>query len=166
MRIQSEPGKGTTIRLYLPRVFEDLDILVSSSRPSSFERGHETILVVDDEKALVDIVVSNLHELGYKTVVANDSKQALDILKTNDTIDLLFTDVIMPGKMDGYELSLSAQKLYPSLKILMSSGFINRNDQFDVSNGVINSTLLFKLLKKPYDKTSLSAAVRQVLDME
>lgn len=171
MSILSEPGKGTSVRLYLPREIENIDSEetcdeVTSSRQTSFQRGCETILVVDDEQALVDIAVSNLHDLGYKTVVANDSKQALEILKTNNTIDLLFADVIMPGEMDGYELALSVQKLYPSLKILVSTGFSNRNDEFVDSNGVKKSTLLFKLLKKPYNKSNLSAAIRQALDME
>ncbi len=164
MRIQSAPGKGTDIMLYLPRVMDELDNVAPSSSQPHLQRGHETILVVDDEKALVDIVVSNLQELGYKTIVANNSKQALSILNTNNAIDLLFTDVIMPGEMDGYELALSAQKLYPSLKILICSGFTNRDNEFFDNHGVVNSTLLFKLLKKPFSKSSLSTAVRQVLE--
>ncbi len=171
MNILSEPGKGTSVNLYLPRVIEHIDNDASSEdvafgQHTRFQHGRETILVVDDEQALVDIATSNLHDLGYKTVQANNSKQALNILKSNDTIDLLFADVIMPGEMDGYELALSAQKLYPSLKILMSSGYSNRNDEFVDNSGVKRSTSQYKLLKKPYNKSKLSAHIRQALDSE
>jgi CheY-like chemotaxis protein len=122
--------------------------------------------VVDDEKALADIAVSHLQDLGYKTLTAHDSIQALKVLNANPSTDLIFTDVIMPGEMDGHELALIAQQAFPTLKILVTSGFTNEYDDFNSGEIVSTSRPLLSLLRKPYDKLSLSSAVRAALDAE
>lgn len=164
MRIKSEPGKGTEIEILLPQSNEETQKETLINQPVSLHYGDETILVVDDEQALADIAVSYLQNLGYKTFIAHDSNQALRVLNANPSIDLMFTDVIMPGEMDGYELAVKAKQTFPVLKVLITSGFTKTHDDF--SDGEVSSTSkqLLNLLRKPYDKLSLSSAIRAVLD--
>lgn len=164
MEIISGPGEGTEVRLYLPRVHEKIPTESESINDLDAVGGHETILVVDDEKALVAIAVSHLETLGYATVTAHDSQQALEVLRSSAEIDLMFADVIMPGDMDGHELAIAARVLRPELKILMTSGFTRKFD--DVVDGEGDSRLLASLLRKPYDKSGLSTAIRNALDGE
>jgi len=166
IKIYSKEGEGTEIRIYLPRVYEEIEADKDIPLEADLQRGNETILIVDDEKALVDVAVSYLQDLGYTTVTANNSKQALEVLESNTAIDLLFTDVIMPGGSDGYELALAARELYPSLKVLITSGFTKKHDEYVNGEGKYYSRLAANLLNKPYDKSSLATAVRSVLDEE
>jgi len=166
INIYSEAGEGTEIRVYLPRAHEEVKSERDIPLQVDLQRGHETILIVDDEKALVDVAILYLQDLGYKTVTANNSKQALEVLKGNTVIDLLFTDVIMPGGRDGYELALVVRELYPSLKVLLTSGFTKNHDELVNGETKYYSRLASNLLSKPYDKSDLATAVRRVLDEE
>ncbi|MFT6641934.1 MAG: CheY-like chemotaxis protein, partial [Flavobacteriaceae bacterium] len=166
MRIISEPGMGAEIEILLPRSYEEILAETPIRQQVRLKYGNETILVVDDEKALADIAVSHLQDLGYKTLTAHDSIQALKVLNANPSTDLIFTDVIMPGEMDGHELALIAQQAFPTLKILVTSGFTNEYDDFNSGEIVSTSRPLLSLLRKPYDKLSLSSAVRAALDAE
>ncbi|MDH3629730.1 MAG: ATP-binding protein [Gammaproteobacteria bacterium] len=166
IKIDSEPGVGTDIKLYLPRSYEEVIPEEELSLEVDLARGDETILIVDDEQALVDVAVSYLEDLGYKTVSVQNSSQALEVLKSNKAIDLLFTDVIMPGGIDGYELALAVHELYPALKILISSGFTKKHEGYvDVESKYYFSQAA-NLLNKPYDRYDLATAVRRVLDEE
>ncbi|ASJ72699.1 hybrid sensor histidine kinase/response regulator [Granulosicoccus antarcticus] len=166
MKILSAPGEGTDVRLYLPRVYEDVASDLKNQAQTTMHGGNETILIVDDEKALVEIAVFHLQSLGYKTYTANDSQQALEHLQAHDEIDLLFVDVIMPGEMDGLELAMNIQAIRPNLKVLLTSGFTRKHHDVVDGDSGLKSTLLSGLLKKPYDKSELSAAVRGVLDVK
>lgn len=166
INIYSEPGEGTEIRIYLPRSHEEIKSAGETPVADDLPHGHETILIVDDEKALVDVAVQYLQDLGYKTVTADNSEQALEVLKGDTDIDLLFTDVIMPGAMDGYELAMTAHKAYPSLKVLITSGFTRKQDELVSGETKYFSRLDSNLLSKPYDKFGLATAVRKVLDEE
>jgi CheY-like chemotaxis protein len=159
--IISEQGKGTEIGIYLPRAMEEIQNQPTIDHSADQKYGNETILVVDDEVSLVEIVVSHLQSLGYKTLTAHDSSQALKILKENPSIDLLFTDVIMPGEMDGYQLAATAQNRFPDLRVLVTSGFTHKHDEV-ISDDSSRKVLSF--LSKPYDKVSLSSEVRATLD--
>lgn len=162
IKVYSEPGIGSTFRIYLPRV----DAVVSGEREAdspdeALPTGTETILVVDDERLLLELAETQLSELGYQTVTAENAMQAMVILQYRDDIDLLFSDVVMPGGINGYELALQATAMHPTLKVLLTSGF--------TSNAVIHSGVekyAENLLGKPYRNRELAQRVRMTLDMK
>ena len=167
LKIYSEVGEGTTFHIYLPRAHEETSgdeetIDIRDSVPG----GSETILIVDDEQDLADIAVTLLEGLGYKTFSANDGKQALKIFEDHEDIDLLFSDVIMPGEMDGYKLALAARKLAPSLKILLASGFTRAHEEDVHGENAAVAELTGNLLGKPYNRSELAKAIRHTLDEE
>jgi PAS domain S-box-containing protein len=164
IHLYSEPGKGTTVNLYLPRTNEGQKYQESESIDVDLPRGEETILVVDDEEALVDIAVTYLEDLGYQTHSANNGKQALRVLLDHKEIDLIFTDVIMPGNLDGYQLAIAAQNARPSLKALLASGFTNKKEKNFYPDPSRYSKLSGNLLNKPYNQSELAFAVRDALD--
>ena len=167
VKVYSELGEGTTFRVYLPRAREgatkdEETIDMADSAPG----GNETILIVDDEADLVDVAVAHLEGLGYRTLSANDGKQALKLLEDNEDIDLMFSDVIMPGRLDGYKLALAARKIRPSLKILLTSGFTRKREESTNGGNAATAALAGKLLHKPYNRSELARAVRRTLDAE
>ena len=122
------------------------------------------ILVVDDEKALLDVAVMNLEQIGYKILTASNGQQALHVLETHRDIDLLFCDVIMPGDLDGYQVALTAHSIYPALKVLLTSGFSKKRRGNDDAENGYPSQLARTLLSKPYNAKELALAVRSALD--
>lgn len=121
--------------------------------------GTETILVVDDEPKLLRSASKTLRSMGYSVYRAGDADQALETLKDKEDIDLLFSDVVMPGKMNGFELAKAALKKKPGLKVLMTSGFeqnfARKAPYFEFSKN---------LLTKPYRMIELATRVRATLD--
>ncbi len=158
IKIHSEADISTTIRCYLPRS-RDVDHVMEAVESELLPRGSETILVVDDEQELLDLAQQYLVELGYRVKTASNSHQALEALGKYHDISLLFSDVVMPNSMNGYELAEQAVTLYPTLKILLSSGYSSKT----LSN---NGQTRFRtnLLKKPYNHHQLANRVRHVLD--
>jgi ligand-binding sensor domain-containing protein/signal transduction histidine kinase/CheY-like chemotaxis protein len=162
--IDSELGEGTSIKIFLPRGGEVEQVEAYTIDEEELPVGSETILVVDDEKELVELAVANLESLGYKTLTAFDGKSALNIIKDNPKINLLFCDVIMPGAMNGYQLAMASKRVRPALKTLLTSGFSkNKEDCFSSEDPVITK-LKSELLRKPYSQAELVKAVRIVLD--
>jgi|AraplaMF_Col_mMF_1032025.scaffolds.fasta_scaffold00012_218 PAS domain S-box-containing protein len=160
VKIYSEPGRGTTIRLYLPRA------VAKSSTASAFKqdplqaaRPNERILVVEDNTEVRETVVRQLRDLGYDTLEAPGGKEAIDILLSDERIDLMFSDVVMPGGMDGTQLAEAATELRPGLKVLLTSGFARHSIQDGAT-----STYLKNLLSKPYRKNELAERLRATLD--
>jgi len=164
MEIYSEPGKGTTVQILLPRILEQAESIKKDVLHADLPRGCETVLVVDDEEHLLDIASTHLNDLGYNAITASDGKQALKILQSNLDINLLFSDVIMPGNMDGYELAEQALELIPDLKVLLTSGYAKRREYSNVTNKGLSDRLENNLLRKPYNRTVLAVAIRNVLD--
>lgn len=158
IKVYSEPHQGTQFVLYFPRYHEpDNEDESADKRPVNDLRGTETILVVDDEPALLDLTARVLGQQGYHVLRAEGGEQALEILKTA-SIDLLLSDVIMPG-MDGYQLAAIVQTQYPTIKIQMASGFAdNRNI------GMVDESLQQNLLPKPYNAQVLLQRVRDIFD--
>ncbi len=158
--IESEVGMGTEIRLYLPRAREEsIDPREETAMHRFMPGGEETILVVEDEDDVRETVLALLEELGYRTLEAADGNTALGIVQSGRHIDLLLTDVMMPGGIDGPELAVRTQKLRPELKILFTSGFadgkvMKRIDQVSGS----------ALIAKPYRNEELALRIRQILD--
>jgi len=158
--INSEPGTGTKIQCYLPRSTNKTEGKnLSVAEKTMLSRGTETILLVDDEEDLLEIAQLYLQEYGYTTVTATRGKKALDLLTERTSIDLLFSDVVMPGGMNGYELAERATTLYPSLKVLLTSGYTSktlfRNGQARFKENLLN---------KPYNQYEFVKRVRLVLD--
>ncbi|RLJ18153.1 histidine kinase [bacterium endosymbiont of Escarpia laminata] len=159
IKAYSEPGIGTTIHLYLARSGDPSQKSAHSTHNEAIlPRGTESILVVDDEADLVEIASNHLESLGYQTVVAESGQQALQILDETRQIDLLFSDVVMPG-MSGYELAQQATAKNPKLKVLLASGFTKKAV---AQNG--QARFSASLLSKPYGKAELARRVREALD--
>jgi PAS domain S-box-containing protein len=160
VKIYSEPGRGTTIRLYLPRAIAKSGI-AGTQEPDlpQAARPNERILVVEDNTEVRETVVRQLRDLGYDTLEAPGGKEAIDILISDERIDLMFSDVVMPGGMDGMQLAEAANALRPDLKILLTSGFARASIQEGAT-----SAYLKNLLSKPYRKTELAQRLRAMLD--
>ncbi len=159
IKIYSELGRGTTVRLYLPRTDSSAAAAAgttSATLPTA--KGGECILVVEDNPDVRKVVVSQLRELGYTVAEAEDGDAALAMLKTDMAVDLLFTDMVMPGALNGHELALAAQELRPGLKILITSGFARAA----IETG-IPATSFEHFLSKPYRKADLAAKLRDIL---
>ena len=156
--LYSEENQGTTIRLYLPRCDDPVNAVVATEAVLPARGNGETILVVEDDEAVRVTVVDTLTELGYRVLRASDGQSALMIVRSGVPIDLLFTDVIMPGPVPSTEMVRQAQELMPQLKILFTSGFtrdaIVHRDR--LQTGV-------NLLSKPYAREDLARRLRQLL---
>ncbi|WP_242126962.1 CHASE3 domain-containing protein [Sphingobium sp. Sx8-8] len=161
VKIYSEPGEGTVIKIYLPRHYgaeaaAGTVAAVATELPRA--REEEIILVVEDEERVRHMSVDSLRELGYTIVQASDGEQALEMLAIQPRIDMLFTDIVMPG-INGRELADRARKTRPALKILYTTGY-TRNAI--VHNGMLDPGVSF--LAKPFTLDQLAMKVRQVLD--
>jgi PAS domain S-box-containing protein len=158
IKIYSEEGHGTTIKMYLPPGTGALLGTDNSAAPSA-RGGHETILVVEDDKLVRDYVLTQLHSLGYVTLDAANAAEALAIVGAGNSFDLLFTDVIMPGAMNGRQLANEVQRIKPDLKVLFTSGY---TENAIIHHGRLDPGVL--LLAKPYRKSDLDGMVRKALD--
>ena len=159
--IESEQGAGSKIKLYLPEVTASNTTLPPSIETTFSNRvasGREKILVVDDEPRVRKTAVRVLRKLGYEVIEAASGDEALASMEKNKDIDLLFSDIMMPGGMNGRELASIVTKKYPKVKIQLTSGYEN----VDVTRNSIDAAL--PLLKKPYDREQLSIALRKQLD--
>ena len=156
--VYSEPGVGTTFRLYLPRALAD-GARVEASEPAALARGTgEIVLVVEDNPAMRRVSLRQLRELGYRVLECDRAAAALEVLQ-REPVDLLFTDVIMPGGLDGIELAQMARERWPALKIVLTSGFPEA--KIDGNGDLLGS---LRLLSKPYRKEELAAVLRAALD--
>ncbi len=155
--LHSEIGVGTTIKLYFPYSDEPVT-QVEQEAESPPGNGHETILLVEDEAAVRNAAVEFLRGFGYRVLAAADAVQALTILREDTPIDLLFSDVVMPGPVRSDELAAEARRLQPDIAVLFTSGYperaIRRGGHFEPP---------VKLLQKPYRREELARMVRQAL---
>lgn len=156
IQIHSKENIGTTFTLYFPRTTAEQTVTIKSNNTNlQLPKGNESILIVDDEKDLLDIANLHLQDLGYKTYLANTPIEAIELFKKHDDITMLFSDIVMPGGISGYDLADSVEKLHPSIKILLTTGF---------SSNTKPSNSKLGMLKKPYRKDELAHKVRQILD--
>ena len=159
LHIDSTPGKGTTVSLYLPRT-EGVAVLPEAPHVSTAEvlpRGDEAILVVDDNDAMRTAAVRTVSELGYQVQSAVDGPSALAILQGGERFDLLLTDVVMPNGLNGYQLADAARALQPGLPVLFTTGYAS--DESDVAS--LNDATT---LRKPYRRRELADRIRAVID--
>jgi CheY-like chemotaxis protein len=160
VEVQSEPGLGSCFRVYLPEQAAQLTPAASESPQQAPSGGHEVILLVEDENILRTLVQRMLEETGYQVVTAFNGPDALEKLYSCGLpIDLLLTDVVMPGGMNGAELAMDLLALQPALKVLYMSGYTS-----SVFDNKIYSNMRVELLQKPFSRVDLIQAVRRVLD--
>jgi PAS domain S-box-containing protein len=160
LKIYSELGHGTTIKLYLP-TGGDLADLAAPAATATLPQptGHETVLVVEDEEDVRALVVRLLSGLGYQVLQAGDGRKALELLQQDSPIDLLFTDVVLPGGTNGPELARVAASRRPDIKVLYTSGYTgNAIQQLDALAAEV------RLISKPYRIEELARKVRCALD--
>ncbi len=158
VKMYSEPGHGTTAKIYLPRYYGPKEEQKDPPPAAAPAAQGETVLVVEDEEAVRKLTVHSLADLGYKVVEAESAERALALLGAHPEVSLLFTDVVMP-QMNGHQLAVEALKRKPSLKVLYTTGY-TRNAV--VHNGVLDPGV--KLLHKPFTLDALAHAVRRALD--
>lgn len=158
VKIDSEPGNGTTVRLYLPRASEARDSRDDAAAVSFIPRGNgETVLLAEDNAEVRYVVATQLKDLGYQVHEVDNATQALEVLARTDRIDLLMTDIVMRGRMTGTDLAHEARKLRPALKVLLTSGFARTSAMAADADGS------FGFLAKPYRKAELAQEVRSAL---
>ena len=158
--VDSREGHGTTVKLYLPAADAAGAVIPKrSEQEKNYVGGDETILVVEDEPEVRSLAVDILKTLGYTVLEAEDGKAALEVLEGAPGVDLLFTDVVMPGGLSGNDLAREAGRQAKHIKILFTSGYpADRLDDGKGQNGAV------KLLRKPYTKRELAETIRSVLE--
>lgn len=157
--VQSVVGEGTTYTIYFPRYRDKAEALKMEAKELLTERGHETVLLVEDETAVLDMTKLMLERLGYKVLAANTPAEAIHLARDYvGKIDLLLTDVVMP-EMNGRDLAKNILSLYPHLKRLFVSGY---PANIISSHGVLDEGVNF--IQKPFSREQLGAKVREVLD--
>ncbi|MBE7213116.1 MAG: response regulator, partial [Gluconacetobacter diazotrophicus] len=157
VKIYSEPGHGTTIRLYLPRAAAAEDAIVPVDT-GPVVGGTETVLVVEDDEEVRATVVALLSDLGYRVLKAVDAANAMAVIDSGIPIDLLFTDVVMPGALKSPEMARRARQRLPDLAVLFTSGY--------TENSIVHGGRLdpgIELLSKPYPREALARKIRHVL---
>lgn len=158
IKIYSELGFGTTIKLYFPRSHA-AEIVSERASERQVVGGSETILVVEDDLAVQATAVDTLQKLGYRVLKANEARSALTILESGVQVDFLFTDVVMPGPIRSPELAARARKINPAIVVLFTSGY--------TQNAIVHGGRLdpgVELISKPYRREDLARKIRSLLD--
>ena len=157
VKIYSEIDQGTTVKVYLPRSLsnEDREIVVQSG---PIVGGSETVLVVEDDDEVRGIVVETLTDLGYRVLTARDAQAGLTVAESGVPIDVIFTDVVMPGSMKSSEMARRAKERLPNLAILFTSGYTENSI---VHGGKLDAGV--ELLSKPYTREALARRLRHVI---
>ncbi|MCC4616525.1 PAS domain-containing protein [Xanthomonas campestris pv. asclepiadis] len=159
VRIYSEVGEGTTVRLYFPASSEFANDLQAAKSRAIDKGGSETILIVEDKPDVAVIAQMFLEDAGYRILTASSGREAIEVLEQHPEVDAVFTDLIMPGGMNGVVLAREARRMLPRIKILLTTGYadasIQRTDVGGAEFGVVN---------KPYTQKELLKRVRMLLD--
>lgn len=160
VRIYSEIDHGTTVRMFLPRSTANELRTTPAGAHDALPGGSETILLVDDEADLLEVAEQMLRDLGYRTLSARNGREALAIISDTDSpdVDLVFSDVIMPGGVSGFDLADTVSERYPAIRILLASGFSGRlvaRSGEDVPDHA--------MIHKPYERSTLARSIRQAL---
>jgi CheY-like chemotaxis protein len=158
IKIYSELGHGTIVRIYLPRAEKAPDTIAAAAEVSRPQAAHESILVVEDDPHVRSVVTRQIMELGYPVIEATNAKEALALVKDPQTrIDLLFTDLVMPGDVNGYELARTAIAERPGLTVLFTSGYSS-----STLRGEEWLTEADHFLSKPYRKQDLARKLQEI----
>ncbi len=157
VQMHSEPGHGSVVRLFFPRLATPPSEQSSSAEQITAPDGSETILVVEDDDMVRAYVENELKALGYNVITRSNGPAALELLRQPGDIHLLFTDVVMPGGMFGPELARQALRLRPELRVLFTSGYTQNTVK--TPDGVGDA----RILTKPFRRKDLAAMLRSVL---
>ena len=157
--IYSGVGKGTTVRLLFPAVDQKAEAELKPSQRAADRHGTETVLVVDDRPDVAATASTILEDFGYKTTVAYGPREALEILDGEARYDVLFTDLIMPGGMNGVMLARAARERQPKIKVLLTTGYAEASMERTDAGGTE-----FEIINKPYKRLELARRVRRVID--
>jgi len=160
VKIYSELGIGTTVKLYLPKssdrpVMPEVGTETASLPPAN---GHETILLVEDDEDVLAVAAESLRELGYQVATAGNAKQGMEILRGDQPIDLLLSDVMMPGGMNGVQLAVEARRIRPQLKVLLTSGYTAT--ALSLQHGLPDN---LDVVEKPFRPEELAEKLRLVI---
>lgn len=158
--IDSETGRGTRVNIYLPKLETGEQAASAPKEASALTAGGgETILVVEDNPDVRRLTVERLTTLGYRVLEAVNASSALAMLQSGEPVQLVFSDVVMPGGTSGFELARRIRELWPSQKVLLTSGFAG-----DVARAGQDAALEFPMLCKPYSQTELGRAIQAALE--
>jgi PAS domain S-box-containing protein len=152
--IASEVGRGTTIRLYLPRSHGKVERQATGEADQRLAAGEETILVVEDNEDVRAVAVSLLEQLGYRTVAVESASAALARLAADEIPDAVFTDVVLPGEMDGLALARTLKQRWPDVPSVLTTGYAK----------IFETEPEFPVLRKPYQIPALARVIRDALD--
>lgn len=158
--IYSEVGRGTTVNLFLPATNQEKPDNSDAQNEQVDSARSEQILVVEDDAMVRRLTATRLDRLGYRVLVASDGPQAMEMLKDNDAIDLVLSDIIMPGGMTGFDVADQALSINPKLKILLATGYAKGAGP---QNGEAHRQD-YRILRKPYGLRELAKALRELLD--
>ena len=155
MTIASQVGEGTTVTIFLPRSHQPLseEPIVDSTPP----QGCETVLVVEDNPEVQEVAGLLLDQLGYRVFHAQSAAAALQLLASGEAIDLVFTDVVMPGELDGLGLAQRIKEEYPDVAVLLTSGYAKALHTLEAG---------LPIVRKPYQLQTLARAIREALDSQ
>jgi CheY-like chemotaxis protein len=157
--IYSEVGKGTTVNLYLPRVTTGVEAATTArGERAAAPLAGETILLVEDNAEVRRVSVRRVRNLGYTVIEAENAAAAIEVLNSGRKVDLIFSDVVMPGGMSGFDLARWAQQHMPSVRVLLTSGFAE-----DVARAGEAPVPDLEILRKPYTGDELARALRAAL---
>ena len=156
VRLETSPGKGTSFQLRLPASEAPVEKIRNHETPREVIGGSEHVLLVEDDPTVLALTLDMLTGLGYRVTTATNAAEGLKAMGADTSIDLLFSDVVMPGGMSGVELARAARQLRPGLPVLLTSGFMGE--------GAVLETAEFPLLDKPYETAQLAAKLRAVLE--
>ncbi|MDZ7670906.1 MAG: ATP-binding protein [Gammaproteobacteria bacterium] len=159
VNVYSEPGHGTTVKMYLPRALESAAEVPQETAKADEAGGNETILVVEDDDLVRHFAEEQLAAMGYRILSAATGPAALAVLQDHSEVDLLFTDVVMPGGRSGRQLADEVQRRFGHIRVLYTSGY---TDNAIVHHGRLDHGV--RLLNKPYRRAELAASVRRALD--
>ncbi len=162
VRVESEVGRGTRVNIYLPRLELDEPVLQRSAGPETPPAGHsnEEILLVEDQEGVRSFTAETLRELGYRVTEAQDALEALALLRGSAEVDLLLTDIGLPGGIDGRALAAEAARLRPGLKVLFATGY----SQIVIQHGRMELGL--EVVSKPFTRLELARLIRAILDRQ
>ena len=152
--VASEPGRGTQVTIYLPRSDQPASDVVVPEPPEVKPGAKETILVVEDNPDVKAVATAMLRQLNYRTVAVESAAQALTTLKSGNAVDLVFTDVVLPGDTDGVALALTVRQRYPHIPVLLTSGYAR----------VLGARHGLPILRKPYELSALAQAIQDNLN--
>jgi two-component system, NtrC family, sensor kinase len=160
VNIESQVGRGTTVRLYLPKCSERVANIESQSAviASDQSSGAGSVLIVDDDECVLETAKETVADLGYRVLAAHNGQEALQILRGFEKVDLLFSDIVMPGGLNGIQLAEEARRLRPTLKVLLTSG--HSTSVLTDKHGLAKA---FPVLGKPYRRDQLAANLRELL---